>query len=83
MTTLLHDINKHNKEIQENRIAVFLADEYLYADDTILVSQSASALTSLLQIIEEEGEKVGLVLKNKCELLVVGEGGKFKKWGCS
>jgi hypothetical protein len=44
----------------------------LYADDTIIFSESAEALEELLAEIEREGEKYGMKLnKKKCEAMCV------------
>ena len=49
-------------------------DEILFADDTILISESDRAISRLLHEIEKESEKYGMKLnKTKCEVLVFGE----------
>eukprot|EP00975_Prorocentrum_lima_P018577 3911517-Prorocentrum_lima.AAC.1 len=74
MTALFYDIHKTDEvKTERHRMTGLSADEVLYADDTICMSQSVTAMNRLLSAIQTEGAKYGLRLnKDKCELLCFG-----------
>ena len=74
MTCLFHDIHEGDQQkLREQRIAGMQADELLYADDTICITQEEQPMNKLLASIEREGERYGLKLnKKKCEYLYFG-----------
>ena len=52
------------------------ADEVLYTDDTICMTQDEESMNKMLEEIEKEGATYGLKInKTKCEYLHVGEAG--------
>jgi len=71
MTVLFKDIEINDKaKTRRHRITGMNADQILYADDTICVTQSPGAMNRLLKAIEEGGEYYGLRLnKKKCEVI--------------
>ena len=76
MTTLFSDVKKDNDEVRgltaSNRISGATFDELLYADDTILISESKEAVQKYLHQIEKESKKYGMNLnKTKCEVLTI------------
>jgi hypothetical protein len=74
MTVLFHDIKRAlpGTHVLHRPIGVNF-DEILYADDTLLVSQSTRTMNKLLASVEEEGAKYGIRLnKPKCQLLAFG-----------
>ena len=61
MTVIFHDVHAREnvrETLQHNRILGAVFDEVLYADDTIIFSESAEALEELLAEIEREGENI-------------------------
>ena len=61
-----HDTNlRKNKRIPKQRIPGFQDDEFLYADDTMLITQTATAMEQLLHLVQEEGSKIHLSLTKK------------------
>ena len=74
MTVLFEDIHQEDRQgLGRHRVKGASFDEVLYADDTICISQNASAMNKLLASIEEEGDLYGMKLnKNKCELMQFG-----------
>ena len=70
MTVMFHDINQSKTDaIRKNRVNTTNFDEIMFADDTICISENAKALTQLLQIIQREGQKYGMLNTDKCELI--------------
>ena len=73
MTAIFYDIKQDRRlaaNLRVDRVIGASFDEVLYADDTIIFSESPTTLGKLLRQIEEEGAKYGLRLnKSKCELL--------------
>ena len=75
MTMIFYDLyqNREQSGLEANRVVGTVFDEVLYADDTICVSESETAMNWLLYAIENEGSAYGLKLnKGKCELLIAG-----------
>ena len=76
MTVVFHDVHDQpglREELRHNKVLGAVFDEVLYADDTIIFSESAQALEKLLQAIEKEGERYGMKLnKDKCESMCIG-----------
>ena len=65
--------------LERNRVEGTTCDEVLYADETICISQSETAMNALLAAIENEGRKYGLRLnRGKCEYLKFGMAGQVK-----
>ncbi|CAB4069736.1 unnamed protein product [Lepeophtheirus salmonis] len=62
MESVFHDIKCEAPYIIENSVAI---DRMMYADDTILISESISGLQSYLTQFEEAALKVGLELNSK------------------
>ncbi len=61
MTTMFVDVNNRtSKSIEKQRVQGFSKDEFLYADDAILVSQSGKALNarSLAQAVSAQGSRL-------------------------
>ena len=77
MTCLFHDVHDNDKNnATEQRIEGKEADEVLYTDDTICISEDEQAMSRLLQEIEKEGATYGMKLnKAKCEYLSFGDAG--------
>lgn len=75
MTVLFRDVHAKDEvrtKLGHHRILGALFDEILYADDTIIFSEDASALEELLHAIEDEGAKYGMQLnRKKCEAMCV------------
>ena len=75
MTVIFNDVHSKvniREQLGHNRVLGALFDEVLYADDTIIFSEDAKALESLLCEVEKEGERYGMKLnKKKCEALCV------------
>ena len=73
MTAMFHDIHAQpdlQEQLRKNRIPGATFDEVLYADDTILVSESKVAIQKLLHAIEVESERYGMRLNlKKCEVV--------------
>ena len=69
MTCLFHDIHERDKtSTADHRVDGMEADEVLYADDTICVSENKEAMNRRLTVTETEGGNYGLRLnKGKCE----------------
>ena len=74
MTVLFKDVHRlHSPNTSSTRVTGATFDEVLYADDTILISESEAAVERALAAIEIEGAKYGMKLnKAKCELLAFG-----------
>ena len=77
MTCLFHDIHKNDRlKMREHRVLGMEANEVLYADDTICISEDEEAMNRLLSEIEILGNTYGLKLnKVKCEYLKFGDAG--------
>ena len=77
MTCLFHDVHNNDKlNLRQQRVIGMEADEVLYADDTICISQDEECMNKLLQEIEVEGARYGLRLnKSKCEYIKFGTAG--------
>ena len=61
MTCVFHDVHANYKQkMKEHRVDGMDADEVLYADDTICISEDENAMNRLLKAIETEGHKYGL-----------------------
>ena len=75
MTVLFKDVHRiHKPHTVDTRVTGTSFDEVLYADDTILISESERAVEKALAAIEKEGGKYGMKLnKAKCELLAFGQ----------
>ena len=71
MTVIFHDI--HEKEfvqraLAQSKVLGTAYNEILYADDTILITNSVAEMELLVSEIETEGEKYGMALNyDKCE----------------
>ena len=75
MTVLFKDIHRNDTlKHEEHRVHGMDADEVLYADDTICISENEEALCRLLIAIIKEGENYGLRLnKTNCEYPYFGQ----------
>ena len=73
MTAIFADVKEDMKqELIDNRVVGAEFDEILFADDTILVSESRSTLEKYLQKIEEVSGWYGMRLnKSKCEAITI------------
>jgi len=59
-----------DETLQRHRVPGADFDEVTYADDTICISRSPTAMNKFIKAIEEEGIKYGMKLnKTKCELI--------------
>ena len=80
MTCLFHDVHKGDRQkLNEQRINGMEADEILYADDTICVTQEEEPMNKLLADIETEGTRYGFKLnQTKCEDISFGNAGTVR-----
>ena len=71
MTVMFYDIHEGDRlNMKRHRVTGTQADEVIYADDTICVSEDEAAMNRLLIEIESEGKHYRLRLnKTKCELV--------------
>ena len=74
MTVMFHDIHEGDRlSMTEHRVTGTRADEVVYADDTICISEDEAAMNRLLVAMEKEGNRYGMELnKGKCELVRFG-----------
>ena len=74
MTCLMHDVHQGDHlNLEAQRVLGTQADEVLYADDTICITQDENAMNRLVNEIEVEGAYYGLKLnRGKCEYLSFG-----------
>jgi hypothetical protein len=80
MTVMFHDIHLNDAtQMKRHRVTGTEFDEVLYADDTMCMSQSETAMNRLLAAIETDGAYYGLrVNRAKCEYLHFGQARKVK-----
>ena len=73
MTVMFRDIHlKHHKDLSDSRIEQRTFNEFLYADDTLLISKNTRGMNKFLHAIEEESAYYGLRLNQaKCNILAM------------
>jgi len=80
MTVMFHDVHEQvDDTMKRHRVPGAEFDEVTYADDTICISRSETAMNLFVEHIEREGLKYGMKLnKNKCELITTHETANIK-----
>jgi len=73
-----------NAALEEAQAGIKIAGRYInnlrYADDTILMAESEEELKSLLMMVKEENEKVGLKLNiQKNKIMAFGPTTRYKE----